>query len=59
MFTHVRAYWLGFIERFRFGDGFGRTHPLDQDWNEAYDRGANFADLIKGVKLEEESNDDR
>ncbi len=43
----LRAYFLGFQERLRWGDGFGRTHPQSNDWNEAYDRGANLADLIR------------
>jgi hypothetical protein len=44
--TLIYAYVIGFCERLRFGDGFGRTHPHSGDWNEAYDRGANLADLI-------------
>ena len=40
------AFCLGFLERYRFNDGFGRTHPLNQDWNEAYDRGANLCDWL-------------
>jgi hypothetical protein len=40
------AYLLGFWERLTLGDGYGRTHPTDQDWNEAYDRGANLADRV-------------
>lgn len=46
--TKLFAFVQGVWERFRLGDAFGRTHPLDQDWNEAYDRGANLADRITG-----------
>lgn len=46
--THIFAYWQGFWERLTLGDSFGRTHETDQDWNEAYDRGANLADKLKG-----------
>ena len=48
--THTYAYLCGLIERLRFGDGFGRTHAIDQDWNLAYDRGANLADHITNTK---------
>lgn len=44
--TRAFAYCQGFYERLTLGDGFGRTHATDQDWNEAYDRGANLADLV-------------
>jgi len=44
----IRAFLLGLFERLRWGDGFGRPHPINADWNEAYDRGANLADLIRG-----------
>ncbi len=40
------AFAQGFWERLREGDSFGRTHESNQDWNEAYDRGANAADAI-------------
>lgn len=48
---HVResliyAYVVGFYERARYGDGFGRTHDTNQSWNEAYDSGANLADKL-------------
>lgn len=43
----IYAFICGFIERFRFGDGFGRTHANNQSWNEAYDHGANWSDKIK------------
>ena len=42
------AYIIGFWERLRYGDAFGRTHETRQDWNESYDRGANLADKLKG-----------
>ena len=41
---HITAYVLGLWERARLGDAFGRTHPTDAGWDEAYDRGANLAD---------------
>lgn len=43
------AYAQGFWERLRLGDAFGRTHETNQDWNEAYDRGANLADALRGA----------
>lgn len=46
--TLMYAYLLGFYERLRWGDGFGRTHATNQDWNIAYDRGANLADALRG-----------
>jgi hypothetical protein len=46
--TLIYAYLLGAYERYKLGDGFGRTHKTNQDWNEAYDRGANLADRITG-----------
>ena len=42
------AFVVGFYERLRWGDAFGRTSETNQDWNEAYDLGANFADMIWG-----------
>lgn len=48
--SNVYAFIIGFIERFRFGDGFGRTHATLQDWNEAYDKGANLSDKIRPIK---------
>lgn len=46
--TCLFAYCCGFVERARFGDGFGRTHDTNQDWNESYDSGANLADRLMG-----------
>lgn len=46
--SHAFAYCQGFWERWRLGDAFGRTHPTDIDWSEAYDRGANLSDRITG-----------
>lgn len=43
------AFLQGFWERLTLGDAFGRTHETNQDWNEAYDRGANLADWVKGA----------
>lgn len=42
--TTFFAYCQGFSERRRYGDDAGRTHPINQDWNEAYDRGQNMAE---------------
>ena len=42
--TLLFAFAQGLYERLTLGDAFGRTHPTNQDWNEAYDRGANLAD---------------
>lgn len=44
----IRAFLLGLWERLRWGDGFGRTWDDDQGKNEAYDHGANLADLLTG-----------
>jgi len=44
---HLFAFWQGFFEQLRDGCG-GRTHPTDQGWNEAYDRGMNLADFFRG-----------
>ncbi len=48
--SRLYAYLLGFYERFRFGDAFGRTHESSCYWNDAYDRGANLADWIGDYK---------
>lgn len=48
--SRLYAYLLGFYERLRFGDGFGRSHQSNHDWNDAYDRGANLADWIGEYK---------
>lgn len=45
--SNFYAYCQGFIEFFQ-SPGTGRTHATDQDWNDAYDRGRNLADLITG-----------
>lgn len=42
--TELDAFKLGFIEMLR-GE-FGRTWQKDQDLNEAYDRGGNFAEEL-------------
>jgi hypothetical protein len=44
--TLIFAYAQGFWERLTLGDAFGRTHETNQDWNEAYDAGANLADRL-------------
>lgn len=44
----ILPFLLGLYERMRWGDGFGRTWADDQDKNEAYDRGANVADWLRG-----------
>ena len=45
--TLIFAFLQGLYERLKWGDGFGRTHATNQDWNEAYDRGANLAYRIR------------
>ena len=47
--SHAYAYVTGFCDRLAYGDGFGSTHGGDQDWNEAYDSGANLADRVPGA----------
>jgi hypothetical protein len=44
--TVLFAYCQGFWERLTLGDAFGRTNETSQDWNEAYDSGANLADRL-------------
>ena len=44
--TRVFAFVQGLWERATLGDAFGRTHATDQNWNDAYDRGANLADFF-------------
>lgn len=48
--TRAFAFAQGLVERLRWGDGFGRTSPTSQDWNAAYDSGANLADRLTGVR---------
>jgi hypothetical protein len=48
--TLTYAYLIGAYERYKLGDAFGRTHEGSQDWNEAYDRGANLIDRITEEK---------
>lgn len=38
------AFLQGFFERVASNGDVGRTHPTNQDWNEAYDRGMNLAE---------------
>ena len=40
------AFLQGLIEHWN-GCG-GRTHPTNDDWNEAYDQGMNLADWLRG-----------
>lgn len=44
--TKAFAFMQGLYERLMYGDGAGRTHPTDQNWNETYDQGMNFADEV-------------
>lgn len=44
---HTYAWLEGLYERWTLGDGFGRSHETDDDWNEAYDSGANMADRLR------------
>ncbi len=46
--TEIDAFVLGFRDRLD-GAGTGRTWPHDQDLNEAYDRGMNFAEELFGL----------
>lgn len=52
--THIFAYWQGFFEHLRYS-GMVRSHPTDDDWNEAYDSGWNLADWVMGRTLEDYS----
>lgn len=45
--TIVFAYLCGLYERARYGDGYGRSHQTNEDWNEAYGHGANLADFFR------------
>jgi len=47
--TLVFAFLQGLFEQLRDGCG-GRTHPTSADWNEAYDRGMNLADWLRGER---------
>jgi hypothetical protein len=45
--TEIEAFVLGFVERFTEPDSdMGRTWNDNQDLNEAYDRGMNFAEWL-------------
>jgi len=44
--SRIFAFWQGVIEH--WGGCGGRTHPTNQDWNEAYDSGMNLADRLRG-----------
>lgn len=46
--THLFTFLQGFYETFRWGSRSCRTHPIDQDCNEAYDQEMNFAEFLKG-----------
>jgi hypothetical protein len=43
----IKAWWLGFTEHIGQLNNCGLTWD-DQDCNEAYDRGWNFADWLRG-----------
>jgi hypothetical protein len=43
--SETDAFRLGFFDRLD-GEAFGRTWDDDQDLNEAYDRGRNFAEEL-------------
>lgn len=47
---HTYAWLEGLYERWTLGDGFGRSHATDDDWNEAYDSGANMADRLRKIQ---------
>lgn len=42
----IGAFLMGLFEHWN-GCG-GRTHEHNADWNKAYDRGMNIADLLRG-----------
>lgn len=44
----LKAFWLGFIEHIGRTNSCGLTWAEDQDCNEAYDRGWNLADFLRG-----------
>jgi hypothetical protein len=44
--SELDAFKLGFFERLTGDGAFGRTWDHDQDLNEAYDRGGNFAEEL-------------
>lgn len=44
--TTAYAFILGLIEHWNACGG--RTHETNQDWNEAYDKGMNLADWLRG-----------
>lgn len=47
--SKVFAFLLGFWECLRWGAGCGRTHPINQGWNDAYDRGMTAAERLVDV----------
>jgi hypothetical protein len=44
----IAAWWKGFIEHVFSLNSCGWTWDDNQDFNEAYDRGWNFADWLRG-----------
>lgn len=42
--SRLFAFLQGFFERVTSNGDVGRTHPTNQGWNEAYDRGMNLAE---------------
>lgn len=48
--TCIYAFLCGLYERTKYGDGFGRSHDTNDDWNESYDSGANLSDFFTGNK---------
>lgn len=48
--SHFFAFWQGLWEHLSTNGNGGRTHKTDQGWNEAYDRGMNWADRLLRIK---------
>jgi hypothetical protein len=44
--TLTCAYLCGLYECTRYGNGMGRTHDTNADWNWYYDTGMNHADWL-------------
>lgn len=43
--TYIYAFCFGFVDRLLWGDGFGYSRYNDDNWNEWFDTGANYADI--------------
>ncbi len=47
--TYIYAFCFGFVDRLLWGDGFGYSQYNDDNWNEWFDTGANYADKLPDV----------